>query len=716
MTVSQRKVRGGRLTALLLVLLLYIAFNTPATTAEEQRDTRSEKNEQESITVHGKEGSRRLEHLDESFYEPFTREKLLGEELIKDVEPDIKSALKVLPNVSVVDSGAFIKRVEIRGLSGDRIVYLVDGLRIANQGLTHAGGGEINLTDISRVESIEVIKGSPSVIYAPGASGGVVSVKTRDITTEDHLGLHYTPSYDDGYEKTKHAINLSGAYGGLGLNATASNSDAKTYKVKNQDKLDQVILRTNVLDERLGTADEIQDLGYNDQSLGLGAKYRINSRHSVDAQHTDYQAEDISFTHGAVTSRVFHYDEYARKSNRAGYRFASPNGHEAGFDIYNQEIRKDIRLAGALDRTLLDSKGVNLQGKMYFDKSILRLGTEYVRDEAQTNTFSEQDYYAAYVNHEQTLSDFTYNLGIRYNRWEVQQNLRPGQNESITQDLVGVSGKLEPQDEDAYTYAAGLSYSVNQANNLSFNYSRTHRYPTLMERFAFDVFVGGGLAIESESADNFEIGWKYNDGLWYGAAALFYSRFNNYIGTKEVRRIIDQTALIECINQGDCDPLTGDFDDRESDFFETKIQYVNFADVVNQGFEFSLKRIVDLDMESGFSLGLNDFDSDDPFATIDSRPLELKAYYKKHLPGLPASPWIKFNARYVTNEPSVEQKEGFSPFFVADLRFGVEYKDVQFNAGIRNLFNEVYHEPFSALDGLERTFFASLSVKIDKYF
>ncbi|MCK5829344.1 MAG: hypothetical protein KAH20_03495 [Methylococcales bacterium] len=35
---------------------------------------------------------------------------------------------------------------------------------MSNQGTTHAGGGELNLLDIAGVDSIEVIKRSPSVI------------------------------------------------------------------------------------------------------------------------------------------------------------------------------------------------------------------------------------------------------------------------------------------------------------------------------------------------------------------------------------------------------------------------------------------------------------------------------------------------------------------------------------------------------------------------
>jgi len=240
-----------------------------------------------------------------------------------------------------------------------------------------------------------------------------------------------------------------------------------------------------------------------------------------------------------------------------------------------------------------------------------------------------------------------------------------------------------------------------------------------MERFAFDAFVGGGLGLKAESADNIELGWKYNKGSWYTSAALFYSRFDDYLGTKEVRTLTDVDALNECIRLGDCDITTGNFDDREQDFFDSKVNYANFEEVTNKGFEISVKKVLDKDMEAGFSIGLNDLDSDSVFVSTDSNPLTLKGYYKKHFPALPSKPWVKLKARYVTDSPRVKQKEGFNAFLTADLylggtlgkKLGKKHKELSWNAGVRNLFDKVYHEPYSALDGLERSFNVGVKVK-----
>ncbi|MBV1915515.1 MAG: TonB-dependent receptor [Pseudomonadales bacterium] len=665
--------------------------------------------ELDTIEVYGQQENEQKKYLDESFYETYSRDKITNKELKEEMATDVKSALRDIPNVNVIDSGAFSKRVEIRGLSGDRITYLVDDVVIGNQGMTHSGGGEINLLDIGRVDSIEVIKGSPSVIYSPGATGGIVNVTTKNIETDNHIGGAVEVAYDGGYAQDRESAVLSAGYKGFGATISASRLNARDYKIEDQEKLDEIILRTNVLDERLGTENEITDLGYNSESAGLKLKYQINAQHDLTAEYSEYAAEDISFTHGAATDRVFHYDDLSREVGQIGYHFVNRGNSRLSVTLYNQTLIKDIYQGEAVNRTLLDSVGLNLKGSLYFDESILRVGAEYVFDDAETNTFSQQTYYAAYASYEFSYGEqFTYTAGLRLNRWEVEQTLRPGQNLSIIDDLVGVSGKLDPQTDEALTYAAGVIYSINDQNNLSFNYSHTHRAPTLMERFAFDVFIGGGMELDAESANNIELGWKYSNDTWYASAAVFYSRFDNYISTKEVRKITDKNALLACIAAGDCNPLIGEYDDRESDFFATKVLYINAGEVDNRGFEFSLRKIINDDIEAGFSFGMNDFSAAELDFITDSRPLEFSGYYKKYFSGMPGSPWINARARYVTDQPNVEQTEGFDPFLVADIYAGGSHKGFGFSIGIRNLFNTVYHEPYTALDGLKRSFLVTV--------
>src|SRR5699024_5252255 len=66
--------------------------------------------------------------------------------------------------------------VRIRGLSGDRILLLVDGVR------QDFASGHLAQTfiDPGLIETVEVERGPASVLWGGGALGGVVSVRTKD--------------------------------------------------------------------------------------------------------------------------------------------------------------------------------------------------------------------------------------------------------------------------------------------------------------------------------------------------------------------------------------------------------------------------------------------------------------------------------------------------------------------------------------------------------
>ena len=691
-------------------------FLTSSAFAEEQSKTI----ELETMEVIGNGFNRQKLHLTDDFYRSFTSDKIFAEKLEQESIGDVKQAIKDLPNVHVVEQGAFTKQVEIRGFSGDRIQSVIDGVRLSNQGTTHAGGGELNLLDIAGVDSIEVIKGSPSVIYAPGAAGGVVNVKLKPVPDKDSASSRYVFNYDDGYEKIKHSALFSGAWKGLGANLIYSTTDASDYKVKNKNKLEETILRTNVLDEREGTEHEIKDLGYSDESWQARLQYKINNHHRLYYAFGDYVGKDIAFTHGAATSQVFFYDSFKRRSHLVGYELNDIKLlDQLNFTYSNQKITRGTFQGLALHETLLESDSFQLKTLTHLGTGVeLTLGAEYTQDKAETQTLADQDYYAGYLNLDYENNDWSFSAGIRSNFWTAKQRLIDHRNMQVIDSLVGISGQVGDISDHSLTYAFGAIYSVTATQNLSFNYSRTYRFPSLYERFAFDNFVGGGTELESEKGHNFEWGWKYMSEPWFAKVALFYSKFNSYLGTVPRRKLINPQGLQRCIEREKCNPTLGEYDDREDDFFSSAVYFENLGKVSNKGFEISTGIIEEGDYEVGFNIGLNDIEADNEFAEIDSNPLELSTHYKKTLSFIPLKPWIKLKARYVTDWPAINQKEGFSPFFTADAYLGVRYDyakkvNFAFNFGVRNLTNEVYHEAFSALDGVKRTVFGNVSLQIE---
>ena len=96
-------------------------------------------------------------------------------------------------------------RIGIRGIIGDQnnaFLLLVDG---ENMNMQSENGPlfEIQNKDLSDIEKIEIISGPGSVVYGPGAIGGVISITTKNAETagKAHLGAKQNFTYN------YHAVN-----------------------------------------------------------------------------------------------------------------------------------------------------------------------------------------------------------------------------------------------------------------------------------------------------------------------------------------------------------------------------------------------------------------------------------------------------------------------------------------------------------------------------
>jgi len=83
-------------------------------------------------------------------------------------------------------TGIFIQKTNhgggspfVRGLTGNQLLYMVDGVRINNSTFRYGPNQYLNTIDIYSIASIEVLRGSGSVQYGSDAMGGVVQLFTK---------------------------------------------------------------------------------------------------------------------------------------------------------------------------------------------------------------------------------------------------------------------------------------------------------------------------------------------------------------------------------------------------------------------------------------------------------------------------------------------------------------------------------------------------------
>lgn len=107
---------------------------------------------------------------------------LEGDELTQKLRPSIGETLARTPGVSATSFGPSASRPVLRGLQGERVRVLSDGIGsidVSNTSVDHA-----TVVNPLLADRIEVLRGPQSLLYGSAAIGGVVNVLDKRIPTE----------------------------------------------------------------------------------------------------------------------------------------------------------------------------------------------------------------------------------------------------------------------------------------------------------------------------------------------------------------------------------------------------------------------------------------------------------------------------------------------------------------------------------------------------
>ncbi len=146
----------------------------------------------------------------------------------------LSDALATLPGVNQLTTGAISKPV-IRGLYGNRILINMAGIPLEDQEWEDEHG--LGISDIG-IERVELVKGPASLMFGPGAMGGVINILAEDMPAagkreqEINLGLFsgsYGAQLDYGFRQTRKNSFLARA----GFGSHADYSDGSGERVPN---------------------------------------------------------------------------------------------------------------------------------------------------------------------------------------------------------------------------------------------------------------------------------------------------------------------------------------------------------------------------------------------------------------------------------------------------------------------------------------------------
>ena len=456
------------------------------------------------------------------------------------------------------------RRPEIRGLRGQRILLLQDGLRL-NNSRRQQDFGEIPAVAGTAMDRVEVVRGPSSVLYGSDAIGGVVN-----IISPDALAQKPGVSGDITYRYGSYGLNapsgrIAARAGRLAVTAGATVREAKSYRAP-AGTFGEITLNDREL---------VHDSGINDESYDLSSSFDLGRTSQIFARAGWYKASDAGFGFidpavfgpGQTRVQILYPDQsYARQS--LGFKSSALNSVFAnrievtGYTQQNERTLENYILVRAGPTATIDIATFNFSdlatvgtrvelAKALGQSTIFTYGVDAFRDRSENTdssrtittgfgppstrrsnvpqipnaTFSSAGVFAQLEA--QPVERFSTVFGARYQAVAAKTRVTEG----IDRDLI------EGDDQTIVWSANGL-YRATRNLNIVASVGRGFRAANLVERFFEGIAPEGNgyqrsnPSLDAESSINTDLGLRFRAGPFHAEAFAFRNDISNAIRTR----------------------------------------------------------------------------------------------------------------------------------------------------------------------------------------
>ena len=154
-----------------------------------------------------------------------------GDDISATASQSLGESLDGLLGVSSADYGSGVGQPIIRGMSGNRVKILNNGMVVRD--VAGIGADHVNDVDLNNIQQIEIVRGPSSLLYANGTIGGIINIVDSTIAREDFteselkLGLE-AQSVNDG---DSHNLSYQNNLGGLNFSLAYKDSQFDNFDV-----------------------------------------------------------------------------------------------------------------------------------------------------------------------------------------------------------------------------------------------------------------------------------------------------------------------------------------------------------------------------------------------------------------------------------------------------------------------------------------------------
>lgn len=677
------------------------------------------------------------------YYESPQALSFLSRGQLREMAPMVVGdALQQLPGVDNSKDSPWEQRVVLRGLSGQRVLVLVDGMPMNS---ARGNGPHPSLVPTGMIDRVEVVRGPSSVSYGSDAIGGALNIITRDaVPAADGRSSGMRGSAQVGGGSADQMFGgqatLQPYVGKLGLLVSGGWKDAKDFETPS------------------GTVD---NSAYKDWNGAVSARYDLSPRLTLRSGYQTYRGTDIgipglSFAFPGA-SQEFLFSNYDRdlahltldhhyangwleNTRIRGYWqrekrnfFSTQNLSAAvapGFGVFPAPGAKyviteqdrffdldtyggQIQLTSKRHEGYRWTAGVDVASDRTSGDNRRRRTNHFLgvngADSAGTTALRRTqsvpngrfDSYGTYFQNDWYLSrQWTLATGARFTHYRYRSEAGPL--------APGFSFTARSTDNDALSGSIGLVYEPVQDLHLSANFASGYRQPNAQDLY-FDGaasvgFVVGNPDLNPEKALSYDLGLRWEHAGLAFSGNLFMTTFEDLIDALPVPPVPEA--------QG-----------------QPTYQYTNVAKARTWGGEAEAEATFmrDWRVRSTIAGTVGDVTSSEAILKLygvvaDQAPLTgvppLKGGTSLRWTEPDSRFWIEGASRWSwrTNRlplptPGVGQLTDFKKeWIVADISAGAKLASGQrLVLGVRNLTDREYRQALGSLDEPGRSFFATLS-------
>ncbi|HHF6593601.1 TPA: TonB-dependent hemoglobin/transferrin/lactoferrin family receptor [Haemophilus influenzae] len=666
----------------------------------------------------------------------YTPEKQSKDSLLSKQATSVADALEDIPNVDVRGgSRSIAQKPNIRGLSDNRVVQVIDGVR-QNFDLAHRGS---YFLPMSLIQEIEVIKGPSSSLWGSGALGGVVAMRTPNaldlLKNNDKFGVKIRQGYQTANNLSERDVSvfaandkfdvlISGFYNnadnlrtgkGNKLNNTAYKqfgglakfgwqiNDANRVELSHREtRFKQTAPGNNEVENELTNeqiTEQIRDFH--------GSKDGFPPRKNPSASETSKFYSGVKTRFGSVSylsdqqipdqSTVFNY--YLTPDN------PYLNTHIALYN--NKTIEKEQRkVSGVKDQTKLTTRGINLRNSSELSHISFVYGVDYMRDKISTErgTNSSDARFRADPYNANSNTTGVY-LIAHIPLFGEKLLVSP----SVRYDHYDTSSKTVKYKDNHLSPATKLTWKVTNWLDFSAKYNEAFRAPSMQERFVSGTHFGTDVGLHlvnkfvanpnlrPETAKNKEI----TANLHFDS--LFKQGDKFKIEATYFRNDVKDLINLKIFN----DPNVPNAPNANGASLPTNSQYQNIANARLSGIElqaqYQTERLT-LFTNYGSTKG-KDKDSGEALSNIAASKIGVGADYALVKDKFTVGATITHYA--AQHRVPKDHAVTYPSYILTDLRATYaplkgEWKNLRLDFALENLFDRKYQPAFSLMEGTGR--------------